>query len=412
MTSPITGYAEGYYGRLLEWPERRQIVNTLQRLELTTYYYAPKEDPCHRLQWRMPYKQPWTEEFKLFCTYAHQRDVRVVTGVAPGLDFDFSDFPNSADFSSLVTKSQLLLDAGADLISLLMDDIDADFDERSGHFESEGQAHAALANALGDALSTPQGVTDENNRSDTCLWVTPRIYADELIADAVDYLPAFVQTLKEHHHVLYCGSDVVARVLNTESANALRVVDTKMAAPVAKHRVIFWDNLYANDYCPRRLFIGPWRHRSPLQDVLLNPTGMVHTDCLLLELMAECLRYSSDGATEPGRTNSSWESVLLRHDVPQAFKHIAPFFYHPHFNNIEVTDNPVMKNIDSQEALSALEHCLWQWKTPLSREWYGYLFGLKHDLLTRIGRHPDQRILKTQNQPLAHLLIANQKKDE
>ena len=49
--------------------------------------------------------------------------------------------------------------------------------------------------------------------------------------------------------------------------------------------MIIWDNFYANDYCPRRLFLGPWRAVN-LPDVMLNPTGMIETDLLLLDLMS------------------------------------------------------------------------------------------------------------------------------
>ena len=55
MTTPITGYAEGFYGRLLSWAERARILATLQSLGMNTYYYAPKEDPWHRFDWRTPY---------------------------------------------------------------------------------------------------------------------------------------------------------------------------------------------------------------------------------------------------------------------------------------------------------------------------------------------------------------------
>ena len=393
MDSPITGYAEGFYGRLLSWPARRQIIDTLQQLNLTTYYYAPKEDPCHRLHWRTPYSKQWREDFKRFCEYAHEHRIRVVAGVAPGLDFDFSELPDGHDFASLATKSAALLEDGADVISLLMDDIDTDFHQRCGRFATEGHAHAALANALGDALSTP-------------IWVTPRIYADELINDAPDYLSEFVATLAAQHCVLYCGSDVVAHTLNMQSANALKVNNHIAGVEQAlKHRVIFWDNLYANDYCPRRLFTGPWVRREQLPDVLLNPTGMVHTDCLLLELMAMQMQCQAATNLENEASVKLWQNVLRKHDVPVEFQAIAPYFNYPHFNAIDTAEQTGEPITDHNHIFSAIEHCLWRWKTPLSREWYAFIFGLKHDLLAMNGKHPPDRILKTQTQPLAHLQL-------
>ncbi len=406
MNSPVTGYAEGFYGRLLSWPERLQIVDALQRLGLTTYYYAPKEDPCHRLHWRTPYAEQWRDHFKRFCAYAHDREIRVVAGVAPGLDFNFSDLPDSTDFAYLVEKSKALVEDGADVISLLMDDIDADFHQRCGRFSAEGEAHAALANALGDALSESKGSANEEDKSAVSIWVTPRIYADELIADAVNYLSTFVSTLEKHHCVLYCGSDVVAHTLNSDSANALLSTNSDPAVSDLKHRVIIWDNLYANDYCPRRLFVGPWVRRCQLRDVLLNPTGMVHTDCLLLELMAVAMQPHDQSASEPKNDVLAWQSVMRDHGVPDVFNALLPYFNQPHFN-VATNANEIMQEyMDSDKVSSAIEHCLWRWKTPLSREWYAYIFGLKHDLLTLMGQHPSERILKTQNQPLAQVLLS------
>ena len=52
-------------------------------------------------------------------------------------------------------------------------------------------------------------------------------------------------------------------------------------------------------------------------------------------------------------------------------------------------------------ALAAIETCLWRWKTPLSREWYPFIFGLKLDLLIQQGKMSSLRIRKTRSAPLA-----------
>ena len=48
----ITGYIEGYYGKLLTWENRKLIINSLKKNNMNTYFYAPKEDVCHRFNWR------------------------------------------------------------------------------------------------------------------------------------------------------------------------------------------------------------------------------------------------------------------------------------------------------------------------------------------------------------------------
>jgi hyaluronoglucosaminidase len=380
MTERVHGYAEGFYGRLFTWNERQVLIDKLSSNGQNTYYYAPKEDALHRWQWRTAYSDHWLSEFSTFCSYATLHRIRVVAGVAPGLDFNFKDLPDGPDYQALLSKSRALLDAGADHLSLLLDDIDEDFHSRCGQFSSEGQAHATLANDLADEL----GIS---------IWVTPRIYADELIVSDAAYLSDFLETLNEPHRVLYCGSDVVSQHASVRSVQNL----SQERTPTLTRQIVLWDNLYANDYCPRRLFLGPWQGRGDVRDVLLNPTGMIHTDSLLLDLMAAHTGLA-DNSEE---AKVAWQTVLVKHGVPDSFFELTPYFYHPVFNNHREPSLPIA----TSAIFDAIEHCLWRWKTPLAREWYGYIFGLKHDLLAEQTMLPEDRIRKTQTAPLAQKLL-------
>jgi len=372
MSNQIQGYAEGYYGRLLDWSERSSVLEALSHLGQNTYYYAPKEDAKHRWQWRTPYDSDWRNGFGQFCQKAKSLNISVVAGVAPGLDFDFNDRAGGSDFKLLLHKCRQLISDGADHVSLLMDDIDANFHQRNAGLKSEGQAHARLANSLSEMLARP-------------LWVTPRIYANELAKEEPDYLPEFLGTLHSDHRLLFCGSDVVSR-------NAMKESMAEVTS-ISLHQQVLWDNLYANDYCPRRLFIGPWTGRDSSLSVLLNPTGLVHTDCLLLDVMASCAT-----ATD---TLAAWQAALGRHGVPESFFAIAEYFWHPVFNDMQGQQAPIY----NANTASAIEECLWRWKTPLSREWYPYIYGLKHDLMIHNNTLPELRIFKTQNRPLADRLL-------
>ncbi len=394
MTHADSGYVEGYYGRLFDWQERKAIVDVLARNNLGRYLYAPKEDIKHRYRWREPYDDAWLQQFADFCAYAKQHAITVIAGVAPGLDFDFGDLPNGTDFKALLSKCQKLIEYGADDICLLMDDIDADFHKRSGGIESEGEAHARLANTLADALPVSFAENSANtantvnlaNPTGRAIQVVPRIYADELSVDATEYLPRFIETLDNRHTVIYCGSDIVAESVSRQ--------EIEKYLKLAEQKIIVWDNLYANDYCPRRLFLGPWSGRGTAGSVLLNPTGMVHTDCLLLDIMAATIRQQA--------ANSAWCTVLEAHQVPEQFYAIAEYFHHPVFNSRQWQSN----DSASQEQFDAIEHLLWRWKTPLSREWYPFIMSLKHDLLINAGQLPELRIQKTQTPALAEHLLS------
>jgi len=384
----LSGYMEGYYGRLLDWPERHRLLETLTELGMNTWCYAPKEDMCHRYRWRDPWNEEWQRQFTIFCRAADNREVMVIAGLAPGLDFDFSTISETAkgeavnsDYNILLAKAQRLLQCGARSIALLMDDIDESFSKRSGGFKLEGEAHATLANQLGDDLNH-------------ALLVVPRAYANEIAVLSPDYLPAFTGTLASHHAVAHCGSDIVSETVTRQ--------DCKACFGESSHRLIVWDNLYANDYCPRRLFVGSWVGRNELYDVLLNPTGMVNTDQLLLELMAVGL----SGQSSPSNSvaDRDWRTVMRKHNVPGEFDILAKWCWHPMFNSgIATTVDPASVNQADVEA--ALHELLWCWKTPLAREWYPFLMGLRQDLLLLFDELPDLRIHKTQTAPMATALI-------
>lgn len=378
MTLNFTGYIEGYYGRLLDWRNRNRLLGGVAAAGMTSYFYAPKEDACHRVFWREPYDKAWQAEFTQFAATAAAKNIHLIAGIAPGLDFDFASLDASMDqkndFTILVAKAHQFLANGASMIALLMDDIAADFEARSGSCTNEGRAHAALANRLGLAI-------------DAAIIIVPRIYADSLImpddAQSLTYLDQFTGHLDPQHQVVYCGGDIVAPRPFGDAGGHLNPAS-----------IIIWDNFYANDYCPRRLFLGPWRS-ADMPHIMLNPTGMIETDLLLLGLVAGARDQAGRGS-EAGKTH--WRELMQKAAVPDAFFDIAAYFDAPYGFAAEF-EMPSPKT-----ALAALDILLWRWKSPLQREWYPHLMGLKHDILLSNGELSLERIEKTQMAPLTHKL--------
>ena len=309
MTLNFTGYIEGYYGRLFDWRDRNRLLGGVAAAGMTSYFYAPKEDACHRQFWRQPYDKAWQAEFAQFAATAAAKNIHLIAGIAPGVDFDFASLDASMDqkndFTILVAKARQFLSNGTSMIALLMDDIAADFEARSGSFTNEGRAHAALANRLGSAIDAP-------------IIIVPRIYADSLItpddAQSLTYLEQFAGHLDQHHQVVYCGYDIVALRPFGDAGGHLDPAS-----------IIIWDNFYANDYCPRRLFLGPWRSAN-MSHIMLNPTGMIETDLLLLELMAGARDQAGRGS-DAGK--AYWREVMQKSAVPDAFFDIAAYFDAP-----------------------------------------------------------------------------------
>ena len=360
------GYIEGYYGRLLSFEDRNQLLCTLNDLSMDSYLYAPKEDVFHRFDWRQPYPKDWCADFAAFCATARTKQIKILAGIAPGLDFAFDDDRN--DTATLWAKAKQLTRAGADGLVLMFDDISMDLSvfERAGI--REGQAHARLATRLQAETSCP-------------VFLVPRLYADEIEGDHAAYAADLNQHLAEDIAVFTCGMSIVAEKISLPKEAG--VLANKLQRPL-----IIWDNLYCNDYCPRRLFTGRWTGRKAADPILLNGTGMPETDKLLLGLMA----------------GKDRQTLFIEAGVPTAFTPVESYFWHPTFSGqprAAVETEPTL-------VLEALERLLWQWKGPLAREWYPYLFGLKGDLLIEGGEMEVERIAKTQTNALASVLAVRQ----
>ena len=407
--TPITGYAEGYYGRLLSWHERESLIECAAATGFNFYLYAPKDDEQHRFKWRAPYPEQWRRNFQNFADVARDSGVQLVAGISPGIDFNFDDIEDGPDLHSLCVKAIQLLDDGAAGIAVLFDDIDPDFNLRRGSFESEGAAHASVANRLQQQLHLHQPDTE---RYKVPVYSVPRIYANELIAGGdpllvsgledrnTTYLKDFCEHLAKDIAWFYCGREIVARAPSENDLQGL--------ADKPSQKIIIWDNFYANDYCPRRFFVGPWSGRQSCTDIVINPTGMCHTDALLMRIVASSRNaYLNNGASNDNY--ELWRQCIKEAGVPDAFHDIAHHFSAPVFSDRHQADSSPDSEYQHKKPavsvqLAALEQLLWQWKSPIAREWYPYLMGLKHDLSIAEGKLSELRIRKTQNSPLAKLL--------
>jgi len=375
----LNGYIEGYYGRLLTWDERYRIISRLKKNKMNFYFYAPKEDEKHRINWKLKYDYEWSQNFDKFCQIAKQNNIKVIIGISPGFTFNFMELEEkidqnkkSNDLTTLIKKARSFLNKGADDIALLFDDLPNNFQKIYGPLSSEGFFHALLANKLSVFL----------NKS---VYVVPRIYSDQLVYEDKNYLLDYGKYINKNNVTFYSGKNIVAKNVNKSTINNIsKIVSTK---------VVIWDNFYSNDYCPRRIFLGPYVGRSEINDIMINPTGLIETDLLILDIIK-----ATRNNLHP---KSIWKKTLNRHNVPSQFFDISDYFMKPNFGQ-----RPVINKANiSTKAIESLDFLLWKWKSPLSREWYPFLLGLKQDLQMMTNDFTSERIIKTQTKALASYLI-------
>ena len=268
---PLTGYIEGYYGKLLSWNDRLRILDNLEKNKMHYYFYAPKEDVNHRLLWRKPYSETWVKNFKRFLSVAKSKNIEIIFGLAPGLDFDFnnltSNLKSNLDLEILINKFKNLETIGVNNFSILFDDLQLNFETKYPSCPEEGKCHAIVANETMNKIKKP-------------FFIVPRVYAKQLVNESPNYLIDFAQSINKEANIFFCGKYIVPEKINKN--------DERYLNKVFVNNIIFWDNFYSNDYCPRRLFLGPWIGRNCLKSILINGTGMIEIDLLIIDIVNNC----------------------------------------------------------------------------------------------------------------------------
>lgn len=255
----IGGVIEGFYGRPWSEEQRTELFGRMPRWGLDTYVYAPKDDLKHRAVWREPYDARELERLRALVEAAAGAGVRFVYAIAPGLDVRFAD-PD--DERALAAKVDQVLALGAPWVALLFDDVPralAPADEE--RFGTLAAAQSALANRVRAQVAGRGGR----------LLFCPTDYCERMARPSLKesaYLAELGERLEPDVLVLWTGPEVISERITPEHAREV--------GAVLRRRPLVWDNLHANDYDLRRVYLGPYAGRPPelrehVAGVLSNP---------------------------------------------------------------------------------------------------------------------------------------------
>ena len=316
--------------------------------------------------------------------YGRRRGVDVLPGMAPGLSFDYR---STADYRALLVKLRAFQSLGCRTLALLMDDIPAVLPEKArGHFRSLGEAHGLL---LGKLLADLRSADPQAR-----LWFCPTVYTDQFASGPIEkdpYLADLARTMPTEITLMWTGPRIIAPKLDRDG---LAWLSARFGG-----NLVAWDNLYADDYCPNKIFLGPYLGRAReawtlTRGILLNPTGLPATDRFLLDLLAAQARGEAAG--------KAWKSALERHAVPREFLAVAPFLASPFFRPGSEDLSP--RRITAMR--KALKFLVWEWKGVLHQEWYPYLFMLDADLKAWEDGRKDREWVEKRYSPLLARMLA------
>ena len=257
----ICGVAEGFYGRPWSSAQRRRLFDWMQRWGLNTYLYAPKDDLKHRTRWRELYEETEASELRILISDCHTRPIKFIYAIAPGLDFIAADADEAL---ALCRKTKQILDLGCQNFALLYDDLETVLANRLTKAPvSVAKEQAATANQLLSVL--------KNSASACSLIFCPTEYCARKAVPSVKdsaYLRTLGQELDPLIGFFWTGPEIVSETISVESIRELR--------EVIQRKPILWDNLHANDYDLRRIYLGPYSGRplalrDELAGILSNP---------------------------------------------------------------------------------------------------------------------------------------------
>jgi protein O-GlcNAcase/histone acetyltransferase len=257
----FSGVVEGFYGQPWSGAQRRRLFGWMEAWGLDTYLYAPKDDVKHRTRWRELYTAAECRELRGLIAACRRRGVRFCYAIGPGLDLRYA---GAGDREWLFRKIDQVWDLGCRHVALLFDDIPSELrptDRR--RFLTFAAAQSDVANDLGERM--------RSRDPDSRLLFCPTVYCGRMAVPSVresSYLGELGERLDPSILVLWTGNDIVSETISVASIREWRLV--------VRRKPVIWDNLHANDYDRRRLYLGPYAGRAlslreEVAGILSNP---------------------------------------------------------------------------------------------------------------------------------------------
>uniref|UniRef100_A0A8C5GSC7 Protein O-GlcNAcase n=1 Tax=Gouania willdenowi TaxID=441366 RepID=A0A8C5GSC7_GOUWI len=272
----------GFYGRPWTMEQRKELFRRQQKWGLNTYLYAPKDDYKHRMFWRELYSVEEAEQLMTLVSAAKEHGIEFIYAISPGLDITFS---NQKEVTALKRKLDQVSHFGCKSFALLFDDIDHNMCPADKEvFSSFAHAQVSITNEIFQYLGEPE----------TFLFC-PTEYCGTFCYPNVSqspYLHIVGEKLLPGIDALWTGPKVVSKDITVESIEEV----TK----ILRRSPVIWDNIHANDYDQKRLFLGPYKGRSTeliprLKGVLTNPNCEFESNFVAIHTLATWYKSNMNG---------------------------------------------------------------------------------------------------------------------
>ncbi|KAK3932161.1 Protein O-GlcNAcase [Frankliniella fusca] len=315
------GVVEGFYGRPWTTEQRKDLFQKLKKWGMDSYVYAPKDDYKHRAYWRELYTVEEAEHLTGLITAAKESGITFYYALSPGLDITYS---SAKEVSAIKRKLDQVSQFGCSAFALLFDDIEPEMSSADKEvFQSFAHAQVSVSNEVYQHLNQPR------------FMVCPTEYCAARAVPNVsssEYLNTLGSKLLPEIDIMWTGPKVVSRIMTLESIEEI--------TEVMRRPPVLWDNLHANDYDQKRVFLGPYSWRSPqliakLRGVMTNPNCEYGANFVGIHTLAQWSRCNVDGKRDLSLNDSVSADIKLEtetedggtgEDIPS---NLTPNMYHP-----------------------------------------------------------------------------------
>ncbi|XP_055907618.1 protein O-GlcNAcase isoform X1 [Eupeodes corollae] len=276
----ICGVIEGFYGRPWTTEQRKDLFRKLKKWGMDSYVYAPKDDYKHRAYWRELYTVEEADHLTSLIAAAKEQGIVFYYALSPGLDMNYS---NQKEVQTLKRKLEQVAQFGCEAFALLFDDIESELSKADKEiFQTFGNAQVSVTNEIFSHLNNPK------------FLFCPTQYCSSRAVPTVtdsEYLNTLGSKLNVDIDIMWTGNKVISKIITLESIQEI--------TEVLRRPPVIWDNLHANDYDQKRVFLGPYSGRSPelipyLRGVMTNPNCEFHANTIAIHTLAYWSKCSLD----------------------------------------------------------------------------------------------------------------------
>ncbi|KAH8268657.1 hypothetical protein KR026_011278 [Drosophila bipectinata] len=309
----ICGVIEGFYGRPWTTEQRKDLFRKLKSMGMDSYMYAPKDDYKHRAFWREMYTVEEADHLSSLITAAKDAGIVFYYALSPGLDMTYS---NQKEISTLKRKLDQVSQFGCEAYALLFDDIESELSKADKEvFQTFANAQVSVTNEIYAHLGSPK------------FLFCPTQYCASRAVPTVqesEYLNTLGSKLNNEIDILWTGDKVISKTITIESIQEI--------TEVLRRPPCIWDNLHANDYDQKRIFLGPYVGRSPeliphLRGVMTNPNCEFNGNFIAIHSLAFWSRCSMDSKMDSSLCADIKLETENEEELPAEF--LSKNVYHP-----------------------------------------------------------------------------------